>query len=122
MTATSTPEPVAELVAPAGYRWRWKGLDRINWVYCDIAPEYRVDERIIEPLYSASTIATLTAERDAATARIAELEALRAEVRRLRKVLEAIGGLTHERGTKDAVRTALDLRNYVGPIPPSKDQ
>lgn len=51
----------------------------------------------------------------------ARAKTAREEITRLRKVLEAIGGLTRERATKDAVRTALSLREYRGPLPPSTE-
>lgn len=40
--------------SPVAYRWRWIGDD--NWNYCTVAPEYRADQRDIEPLYAAPQI------------------------------------------------------------------
>jgi hypothetical protein len=105
MTATSTPEPVAELVARiTEVRGRYAAMFAAGAVSAE------VDDVVGEMLevateLLASTIATLTAERDAATARIAELEAERDYA--VAKQAEAIADAKRHRDQSEARRKTI---------------
>ena len=116
-------------VEPVAYMWQHDETGRIGFVEHAPAEELEQWERINRPrrfvakLYPASTVAALKAERDAALARVAELEKDAARYRWLRRgqkwsVVDGIGTVLRA----DELDAAIDAALTKGQLAPQPQQ